>query len=247
MRFLAALCLLLAGTSTFLLLRRPAAVLVPVPMPVVVAGPAASPGAVTEEASGGRAAAIVGVMARAMSGASSAPAAGTDEQRPGRDFESRRERRQQWLREMLGRAEGETDQAYRERVAPMIELALSRPRQRVEERRAEFEAAAELTEEQRAEFDQALTDARAELVGVASQAITVGDLTPYRRNTAGVLRTVGVAAGVLDGFDARVRGTLRPDQASLLDQTGFDLIEYIGFTTPWETLAPPPPPVPEQL
>jgi Spy/CpxP family protein refolding chaperone len=192
-------------------------------------GPAGSRRAPTE-----RALALLGTVGKAM--ASPPPA-----EAPPRDAESRRDRRQQRLRELLGRAESETEEAYRARLAPMIEMALARPRQRVEERRAEFEAAAELTPEQRAGLDSALGDARADLVATISEAVTAGDLTPYRRNTAGVLRAVGAAAGVAEGFDARIRQSLTPEQAAILDQTGFDLIEYLGVTVPWETVTPPPP------
>ena len=84
-------------------------------------------------------------------------------------------------------------------------------------------------------------DLRDELVGLANQSIASGDLTPYKRNTAGILNFVGGVAGIADGFDARVRQILGADQLRLLEDTGFDFIEYLGFTTPWENLTPPPP------
>ena len=178
---------------------------------------------------------LLGMVARLMTG----PPPADDTQRP--TEESRRDRRQQLLRSTLGRADGETDEQYRARVVPLMSTMLSRPRQRVEDQRAEFETAAELTPEQRTGFDQALADARNELVGLASKAVTAGELTPYRRNSLGLLNFVGGAAAIVDGFDGRFRQLLGPEQVGLLEATGFDVIEYLGFTTPWETVTPPPP------
>ena len=180
---------------------------------------------------------LLGMVARLMTG----PPPADDTQRPAEVPESRRDRRQQFLRSTLGRADGETDEQYRERVVPLMQTMLSRPRQRVEDQRAEFETAAELTPEQRTGFDQALADARNELVGLASKAVTAGELTPYRRNSLGLLNFVGGAAAIVDGFDARFRQLLGPEQVGLLEDTGFDVIEYLGFTTQWETVTPPPP------
>lgn len=231
MRLLAALCVVLAGTTLYFWRVRPAPVLVPVPLPAAVSAANPETARATPERPRGRA--MLGAVVRAMT------AGGGEEEKP--TPESRRERRQQWLRDTFGRAPGETDEAYRARVTPLVETMLWKPRQRVEERRAEFEEAADLSAEQKAELDKALADARAELVGMANAAVGAGDLTPYKRNTAGVLRAVGAGVGIVDGFDGRIRQMLSPEQAALLDQTGFDLIEYVGLTTPWETLTPPPP------
>jgi hypothetical protein len=177
-----------------------------------------------------------------MRTAPDSPAASDDAAAPARpDVQTRRERQQQRIRDLLGRIPGETDEQYRARVVPFVGMALSRPRMRVEDQRAEFEAAAEISAEQRAALDAALADSRAELVDLASRSVAAGELTPYRRNTVGVLTFVGGVAGIADGFDARLRTVLGPEQLALLDQTGFDIIEYLGITTPWEQVAPPPP------
>jgi hypothetical protein len=145
------------------------------------------------------------------------------------------------MRDLLGRLPAETDDAYRARVMPLVTLALATPRQRVEDRRRDFEAAAALAPEQQAEMDHALADARAELLQLANAAVASGDLTPYKKNSAGLVRFVGDAAAVFDDLDGRVRRALTPEQAALVEQSGFDLVEYLGFTTPWEHLTPPPP------
>jgi hypothetical protein len=201
---------------------------------------AAEPDEPEPRARAGRGAAVLGFIGRTLSGAPPAPAA--DAPPPASDPESRRAEGQKRMRDLLGRHPGETDEQWRARVVPLMKLALGRPRGRVEDKRREFEAAAALAPEQQAELDQALEDARAELVGLASQSVAAGDLTPYRRNTVGVLNFVGGVAGIADGFDARVRQILGPDQQRVLEDIGFDLVEYLGFTTPWETVTPPPPP-----
>jgi hypothetical protein len=186
-------------------------------------------------ATAGRAAAVLGFVGRALN--SPAPAA----EAPAPDFDSRRARRQKRLRDLLGRGPAETEEQYRARVAPLVAMTLIRPRQRLEDKRTEFETAAEVSPEQRGELDRAIADARTELVTLASQAVASGELTPYRRNSVGLLNFVGGVAGIADGFDVRVRGILGAEQLGLLEQTGFDLIEYLGFTTPWESVTPPPP------
>jgi hypothetical protein len=156
-------------------------------------------------------------------------------------FAERRERRQQAVKELLGRRPGETEDEYRARVAPLVEGMLSFPRARVEEARAEFEQAAQLSEAQSAAFDQAMKDTYGELVAHANAAVAGGDLTPYRRNTLGILGFVGGTAGIADGFATRLQSIFTPDQLALMDATGFDVLEYLAITTPWETVNPPPP------
>jgi hypothetical protein len=150
-------------------------------------------------------------------------------------------RRFNMVREILGRREGENDEAYRERVAPEITGLLQVPRDRVEEKRREFETAADVSEAQRGEIDKALGDAKAELLAVANQAVASGELTPYRRNSVGLLSFAAAAAPIAEQFDARVGKILSPEQLAILQQTGFDWIQYGAFTTKWETVRPPPP------
>lgn len=154
--------------------------------------------------------------------------------------ESRREQRQKFIRMMLGRLDGESDEAYRARVAPLVTFALARPRERFEQRRKDFEAAAELTPEQHDELDRAVADAHGELLALANKSIAAGDLTPYKRNPRGVLAFLGGAVTTVDTVDARLKKSLSPQQLELMDQTGFDLVEYLGVTAPWEKATPPP-------
>ncbi|MCC6998761.1 MAG: hypothetical protein IT370_29385 [Deltaproteobacteria bacterium] len=164
------------------------------------------------------------------------PAGGGDDD----SRESRREQRQKFIRMMLGRLDGESDEAYRARVAPLVTFALARPRERFEQRRKDFEAAAELTPEQHDELDRAVADAHGELLALANKSIAAGDLTPYKRNPRGVLAFLGGAVTTVDSVDARLKKSLSAQQLELMDQTGFDLVEYLGVTAPWEKATPPP-------
>lgn len=180
-----------------------------------------------------------GLAARGDGAAPEAKPAGEE---PPPDWQERRARRQDRLRAMLGRQPGESDEAYRARVTPLVHLALATPRERMVEARRQFEEAAGLSAEQRAALDTAFTEAGATLVDLASQAVAAGELTPYSRNTRGVLAFVGAAVAPLSAVDERVRGVLTPAQQQVLDESGFDLLEYAGTHAPWESVTPPPPP-----
>jgi hypothetical protein len=179
--------------------------------------------------------AIDRVMRSGGDEANAAPAGKPD------DPVARRERRQNRLRETFGRRDGETDEAYRERVAPLVGTMLMVPRGRMAERRREFEEAAGIDDEQRAKLDALVKDTQTELITVANQAIASGQLTPYRRNTAGLAGFVGGAATIAESADQRFRQLLTPDQIAAMEQSGFDVIEYLAFTSPWESVNPPPP------
>jgi hypothetical protein len=190
--------------------------------------------------SGGNPMAMIGAVARAMdrpaAEAEAAPGAP-----PPPDWEARRSERQQRLRDVLGRRAGESDEAYRERVAPLVSGILAIPRDRLDEKRRQFEEAAGVSAEQRAAIDAAIKEGSDELLNLANQAVAAGDLTPYRRNSRGVLAFVGSTVGTLDTLDQRLRGVLTPEQWVTMEESGFDPLEYLGVRTPWESLTPPPP------
>jgi hypothetical protein len=181
--------------------------------------------------------ALVGALGRAADRAEADGDAG-----PPRDWESRRDERQRRMRDLLGRRPGETDEEYRARVAPLVGTLLSIPRDRLGERRRQFEEAAGIDDEQRAKLDAAFDAAANELVGLANAAIASGDLTPYSRNTRGVLAFVGSTVGTVDGLYDSIGKVLRPEQLQVMQESGFDPLEYLGVTTRWESLNPPPPP-----
>ena len=153
----------------------------------------------------------------------------------------RRRNGPRWMRMILGRGEGETDEQYRERVAPLITDRLSGPRDRMNEERTAFEQAANVTADQKAAMDQAFQDAYGELIDHANGAIQAGDLTPYKRNIRGVLSFAAGAETIVDGLDTKMNGILTPEQQAAMQESGFDLVEYMAVTAPWETLKAPPP------
>jgi hypothetical protein len=176
-----------------------------------------------------------------------APASQGDEQDYGEDdsFEARaerRKRRQDYMAMLLGRREGETEEAYRARLAPLITAGLSEPRKMLEEAREKAEAAAGVTEEQSAKLDEVFDDIYEEAIETTNRAISEGELTPYRRNAVGVLSFIGDLGVILGEAESRVNGVLSPEQRKLLYEAGFDWAEYLAVQVPWESLNPPPPP-----
>jgi hypothetical protein len=157
------------------------------------------------------------------------------------DWEARRERRQRRIRDFLGRRAGESDQAYRDRVTPLLTAGLSSWRDRAAERRKEYEEAAGITSDQSTKMDEVFADAYSEVVASANEAIAKGEISPYRRSTRGILSFVGGTVAIVDSVDSRLQQILSAEQLAAGDAMGFDLVEYLAITAPWETLTPPPP------
>lgn len=159
--------------------------------------------------------------------------------------QTRLERRLHWearIRNLLGRHPNESEDDYRRRVVPLIQLALLRRReQAVESWRAAREAAG-LSGEQEAQLDELFQDAQSELISMTNRAIAAGDLTPYERNWSGMLDYAGGLGMWLGQTQGRIGSILSPAQLQAIYGTGFEWGEYIGVTAPWETLDPPPPP-----
>jgi hypothetical protein len=185
--------------------------------------------------------AVMGALGRAIDKAGEEPSAAP---RPpgGGDWEARRADRQQRVRDLLGRKPGETEEEYRARLMPFVETVLSVPRERMAEKRRQFEEAAGLSEEQRGKVDAAFQQAAGEVVALANSAIASGQLTPYERNTKGILDFVGSTVGAVDALDQALGKILTPEQRQIMKESGFDPLEYLGATAPWESLNPPPPP-----
>lgn len=154
----------------------------------------------------------------------------------------RRQRRQSEVAAMFGRLDGETPEAYRERMMPFLQTALLMPRQRLNDARRRAEEAARVTAEQRAALDRVFDDVHAEALALTNRAIAEGEITPYRRNWAGALGYAGGVGAILGGAEARVGEILGPEQQRILYEQGFEWGEYLAVTVPWEQLDPPPPP-----
>ena len=153
----------------------------------------------------------------------------------------RRERRMATIRALLGRMDGETNEEYRARVAPLITAGLAVPRSYQDEVRQEAEQAADVTPAQREELDAIYDDAYNEAIDLANAAIASGELSPYERNVGGVLNFAGGIGAVYGAAEARYNETLSDQQREAMRGAGFDLGEYLGVSGPWESLTPPPP------
>jgi hypothetical protein len=188
--------------------------------------------------------ALVGVIGKVMGSAvhDPDPAPSNKEKKADVDVDAKRERQQRMIRELLGRHPGESDADYKARVQPVIATALAAPRDRIAEKRRQFEEAAGVTAEQRAQMDAAFQSSEGELLKLADASVAAGDLTPYERNTHGMLNFVGSTVGTVDALDAQLGKILTPDQRGLMGEAGFDWLEYVALTTPWENVNPPPPP-----
>lgn len=176
--------------------------------------------------------------------AASAPASQPNEGGRPRTWRERLERRRQgqaMMELMLGRHDGEDEDAYRARVAPFITDRLAEPRRELDAFRDEVFAEAKISEEQRSALDSAVQQAMEEAVDLTNRSITEGELSPYERNPSGVLELAGAMGAVLRNTEEKLNKILSPEQRAALDAAGFDWAEYLAVQTPWETLTPPPP------
>ncbi len=154
----------------------------------------------------------------------------------------RRQRRQQEIAALLGRADGETDDDYRARIVPLIKGGLAIPRSRVEEMRREAEAKAHVTPEQSQKLDRAFDKVYAGVVDYTNKAIAEGSLSPYETNVAGMLEYAGGLGAMLQDAQGQIGQVLSPEQVRAMTDSGFQWGEYLGVEAPWEQLQPPPPP-----
>lgn len=160
---------------------------------------------------------------------------------PGESRLARRLRRQEQLAALLGREVGESEEAYKARVLPLLEMALGGRRADLDQLRKDAEAAAGVTPDQRAKLDEAFAGVYDEVVAFTDQAVADGSLTPYDRNVKGLLQYAGGLGAILEGAEARVGGILTPTQVQAIYASGFEWGEYLGVSAPWERLHAPPP------
>lgn len=175
---------------------------------------------------------------RAATSATPAPAL------PAAPKESRMERRARRTEEfgaMFGRHDGETDEEYRARIAPLIQAGLAVPRERAGEMRRVAEEEAKVTREQSAKLDQAFAKVYDDVLDYTNKAIADGQLSPYERNVSGWLDYAGGLGGILGEAQGQIGKILSPDQVKAMYDAGFEWGEYLGLNAPWEKLTPPPP------
>jgi hypothetical protein len=153
----------------------------------------------------------------------------------------RRVRRQGELAALLGRDGDETEEEYRSRMLPFLQMALDRPRQNVDEMRKAAELAADVTDTQRKDLDAAFEDIYGELIDFTNSAVADGQLTPDDRNVKGELQYAGGLGAILEGAEGKIGKILSADQMRTMYDTGFEWGEYLGVRAPWERLRAPPP------
>jgi hypothetical protein len=156
----------------------------------------------------------------------------------------RRARRTKEFGEMFGRREGETDDDYRARIAPLIVAGLAIPRARAEENLRLAEDKAHVTPEQAAKLDKTFDKIYGDVLDYTNKAIADGTLSPYERNVAGWLDYAGGLGGILTDAQGQVGKVLDPGQMKAMYDAGFEWGEYLGVNAPWEKLQPPPRPKP---
>jgi len=169
-----------------------------------------------------------------------APPAAAAAEAPTETRGERRQRRQRELADLLGRDPGESEEDYKARILPLMQLALERPRANVDEMRKVAEAAAKVSDEQRQQLDAAFEDVYAELIDYTNGAIGDGQLTPYERNVQGMLQYAGGLGAILENAEGRIGKILSADQIRTMSETGFEWGEYLGVRAPWEQLRAPP-------
>lgn len=152
----------------------------------------------------------------------------------------RRLRRQNELAAMLGRDADESEEDYKARILPLMDLALSKPRKDLADLRRAAEDKAGVTDAQRAAIDQAFAGIYDEVVAYTDSAVADGQLTPYDRNVKGLLQYAGGLGSILEGAEGKVGGILSPEQVQAIHDSGFEWGEYLGVSAPWERLRAPP-------
>jgi hypothetical protein len=125
---------------------------------------------------------------------------------------------------------GETRRAYRDRILPLAELAITPQRARVARARED----AHLDPRQRAELDAAVAEAAQAIQDRVMTAFTNGELRPTAIKP---MTGIAIARDVLDIVDrgnTRFVNTLAPDRRTQLASHRFDFADYLLFTAHWE-------------
>jgi len=154
----------------------------------------------------------------------------------------KRQRRQAEFAAQFGRLDGETEDEYRARIAPLIATGLALPRMKMDEARKEMEEKAGVTPEQSKKLDAAFEQTYAQALDYTNKAIADGTLSPYERNVSGWLEFAGGLGGILNDANSQIGTILSPSQMKTISTSGFEWGEYLGAKAPWEKLNPPPAP-----
>lgn len=174
----------------------------------------------------------------AVAGRGPAPALAAE---PRETYLDRRLRRSEQFAAMFGRFDDETAEQWQARIAATVAPMMARPRADLAEARRLAEERAGVTPDQRAKIDEVASGAYAAALDYTNAAIAAGTISPYRRDSTGLLEVVGGLGGILGETQAKLGGVLTPAQREAMAAAGFDWGEYLGTMAPWEDLDAPPP------
>lgn len=153
----------------------------------------------------------------------------------------RRVRRTEEFGALFGRMEGETEEQWKERVAPLIAAGLAKARIRTSDNRRIAAEKANVTPEQDKAIDAAMEKVYSDVLDYTNKSVKDGQLSPYERNVAGWLDYAGGLGGILNDAQGQIGKILSPEQMRVMYDSGFEWGEYLGANAPWESLGAPPP------
>jgi hypothetical protein len=160
---------------------------------------------------------------------------------PTENRNDRRARRTAEFSAMFGRADGETEEEYKQRVMPLVTAGLTKIRNRTTDMRRAAEEKAGVTKEQSEALDKTFEKAYTEVIDYANDAITDGRLSPYKRDVGNWLEMAGGLGSMLNNVQGQIGKILSPSQVKAMYDSGFEWGEYLGVNAPWERLRAPPP------
>lgn len=141
---------------------------------------------------------------------------------------------QHWAVRFLTPHPGESLLEYRDRVVPVAQLAVAPQRARVDRQRQSFAAEAALDPEQEQALETAVRQAAYDIQDMVMQGVLSGELHPARTKPASAVAFARDVLDVLDRANREFRGALSDEQLEILDQSSFDVVDYLVFSTRWE-------------
>lgn len=143
---------------------------------------------------------------------------------------------QHWAVQFLTPHPGESLLEYRDRVVPVAQLAVAPHRARVASQRQRFVTDAALDAAQEQALESAVQQAAYEIQDTVMQAVLSGELDPARIKPATAVAFARDILDLLDRANRELRGALSSEQLEILDASGFDVVDYLMFSTRWEDL-----------
>jgi hypothetical protein len=125
---------------------------------------------------------------------------------------------------------------YRDRVVPIAQAAIAPHRARVARLRDRFAAEAGLDAHQRAELDAAVEGAADAIKDRVMQAVLGGEVLPPNLTPSAGVAVVRDLLDAVDRAHQRFDATLTDRQRAASRAAGFDIADYLLFSTRWEEM-----------